>query len=212
MSQGLICVCCCCWFNPTPQVSFLLPADHGLDLKHTWVGLVQQLFGFLQCLPLQLSAFKSQPLRAPSPLLLPRLSTLSQQACGSSTAAAGGGDAQQQQQPPGQLQLRLVDLQETTTSYTATIKLVAASSSGSTGTTTSSSSGGSSQAGIQCSGLTATPRVMLAGALERATAKDPTHEVTLSLKQPAGVPPFKLRLLHPVQGSSAGEPAVTQHN
>lgn len=191
------------------QVSFLLPADHGLDPDKTWVGLVQQLFGGLQCMPCLLSEFQSAPLVDPSPLLLPH-ALAAQQQTGSQAAAAGaaasgeagassasaepGAPEQQQEQ---HLQLQLVDLQESTSSYTATIKLVSRNSS-------SSGGGSGGQAGVACSGLTAKPVVMVAGAVAIATSKAPTHEVVLRVGQPQGVAAFRLQLLHPVQGSNAG--------
>jgi hypothetical protein len=176
------------------QVCFLLPADHGLNPQTTWVGLVQQVFGCLQCLPSQLSEFDSAPLLAPSPLLL----TQEQQPAGAVGRVAARGEAhsstgaakQQQQQ---QQQLELVELQETTTSYTAIIKLAHSNSS------SSSSS--------QCSGLKPAPVSMVAGEVAGFTAKGPTHEIVLYLAQPMGVAPFRLRLLHPVQSRAAGEGA-----
>jgi hypothetical protein len=204
------------------QVSFLLPADHGLDPTKTWVGLVQQLFGGLQCMPCLLSEFQSEPLMALSPLLLPHpLSAVQLQtgvqpaaaAAAADSAEAGGSSVSAEPAASGQkkqqLQLQLVDLQESTTSYTATIKLVSTNSSTTSSSSSSSGSGvsgGSSggQAGVACSGLTAKPVVMVAGAVAAATSKAPSHEVVLRLAQPPGVPPFRLQLLHPVQGSNAG--------
>jgi hypothetical protein len=220
-----------------PQVSFLLPADHGLDLKTTWVGLVQHTTGCLQCLPARLSAFKSETLVAPSPLLLPTQhadtsssssnsncssasSSLGQQhACSTGAAAAGNSVVRN-------MHLQMVQLQETTTSYVATIQLnslqeapgdegsakahspniiraTANSSSSSRGepASASSSSGGTP---VVCSGLGAQPVVMVTGAFAAAASGGPTHEIVLSLAKPAGVVAFRLRLLHPVQANSAG--------
>lgn len=123
------------------------------------------------------------------------------------------------------MQLQLVQLQETTTSYVATIQLrdlqegsgdggsaasdrVPNSTSKSSSNTISSSSRNSGGPGsvtpVVCSGLSAQPVVMVAGAFAAATSGAPTHEIVLSLAKPAGVAPFRLRLLHPVQASSGG--------
>jgi hypothetical protein len=211
------------------QVSFLLPADHGLDPKTTWVGLVQHMTGCLQCFPARLSAFKGQTLLAPSPLLLP-----SQHAAATSSSSSSGSSGQQQASSTDaaaavqqSMQLQLVQLQESATSYVATIQLrdlqedpgddgaraiaaragtvssCSSSSSSSSGDPASNSSSSGSVTSV-CSGLSAQPVAMVAGAFAAATSSAPTHEVVLSLAKPTGVVPFRLRLLHPVQASSAG--------
>jgi len=186
-------------------VSFLLPADHGLDPKTTWVGLVQHLFGCLQCFPVRLSAFTAEPLAAPSPLLLPQQhlgnngssSSSADQHLASSTVDVSVGSQEQQT-----LQLQLVELRESTNSYTATIKLFGVQE----GPVKEAQGGpaGSSGGSTTCSGLKAEPVVMVAGAAAAAATGAPTHEVVLRLSQPAGVAPFRLQLLHPVQANSAG--------
>lgn len=188
-------------------MSFLLPADHGLDPKTTWVGLVQHLFGCLQCFLVRLSAFKAEPLVAPSPLLLPQqhLDNTSSSSSGSSqgqhhaSSTVSVADGELGQQP---IQLQLVELRETTNSYTATIKLLGVQE----GPAKEGQGGpaGSSGGSMTCSGLKAEPVVMVAGALAAAATGAPTHEVVLGLSQPAGVAPFRLQLLHPVQANCAG--------
>jgi hypothetical protein len=177
----------------------------------------------LQCFPARLSAFKGETLLAASPLLLPpqhpdARSSSSSRSPGQQQASSTDAAAAIQQC----MQLQLVQLQETTTNYVATIRFrdlqeapgddggraIAArvgtvSSSNSSGEPTSSSSPGSVTP-VLCSGLSAQPVVMVAGAFAAATSGGPTHEIVLSLAKPAGVAPFRLRLLHPVQASSGG--------
>lgn len=44
---------------------------------------------------------------------------------------------------------------------------------------------------------------MVEGAAAAYASGSPTHEIVLTVTQPAGVQPFRLRLLHPVQATGS---------
>jgi hypothetical protein len=90
-------------------VSFLLPADHGLDPATTTVGILQHI-GCLHCIPKLLSEFISTPLSSCGPNTISAASPYS---------SSSGGSSSDQAVP----QLQLLQLQEDAAAYTATLHI-----------------------------------------------------------------------------------------
>jgi hypothetical protein len=91
------------------QVSFLLPAGHGLHLATTTVGLLDHL-GCLHCIPRHLADFTASPLSSCGPTITSNIMFSPSSSSSSSSTQVMQG-------------LQLLKLQEDAAAYTATLRI-----------------------------------------------------------------------------------------